>query len=48
MRNAALDSRLLKMAVGLALETAIVQRREPRDLTSLYSDPDRRKIAELH
>ena len=36
------------MAVGLALETAIVQRRETRQLTSLYSDPDRREIAELH
>jgi hypothetical protein len=43
-----MDSRLLKMAVGLALETAIVQRRETRELTSLYSDPDQRKIAELH
>ena len=43
-----MDSRLLKMAVGLALETAIVQRRETRELTALYSDPDRRKIAKLH
>ena len=43
-----MDSRLLKMAVGLALETAIAQRRETRELTSLYSDPNRRKIAELH
>jgi hypothetical protein len=48
MRIATLDSRLLKMAVGLALETAIVQRRETRELTSLYSNPDRRKIAKLH
>jgi hypothetical protein len=48
MKIATLDLRLLKMAVGLALETAIVQRRETRELTSLYSDPDRRKIAKLH
>jgi hypothetical protein len=48
MRIATLDSRLLKMAIGLALETAIVQRRETRELTSLYSNPDRRKIAKLH
>lgn len=43
-----MDPRLLKIAVGLALETAIVQRRETRELTSLYSDPDQRKIAKLH
>jgi hypothetical protein len=48
MKIATLDLRLLKMAVGLALETAIVQRRETRELTALYSDPDRRKIAKLH
>jgi hypothetical protein len=48
MKIATLDLRLLKMAVGLALETAIVQRRETKELTSLYSDPDRRKIAKLH
>jgi len=48
MKIAILDLRLLKMAVGLALEIAIVQRRETRELTSLYSDPDRRKIAKLH
>lgn len=43
-----MDSRLIRIAVGLALETAIVHRRETEELTSLFSDPDQRKISKLH
>ena len=46
--NSDLEPRALRIAVGLALESAILSRAETEDLASLYSDPDPRGVWELH
>jgi signal transduction histidine kinase len=43
-----LESRALKIAVGLALESAILSRAETGTLVSLYSDPNPQGVWELH
>jgi len=43
-----LDERLVKVVVGLALECALVNRRDSRLLFSLYSDADMDRVKELH
>jgi hypothetical protein len=43
-----LETRALRIAVGLALESAILSRAETGTLVSLYSDPDPRGVLELH
>ena len=43
-----MDSRFEKIVVGLALETAIVHRRDIQDLLVLYSEPEGGRIMELH
>ena len=45
---AKLDDRLLKIIIGLALESALVYRRVPKDLVSLYDEPEIARIGELH
>ncbi len=37
-----------KIVVGLALETAIVHRRDVRDLLALYSEPEFERLREIH
>ena len=46
--NPNLETRALRIAVGLALESAILSRAETGTLVSLYSDPDPRGVLELH
>lgn len=46
--NLTLEPRALKLAVGLALESAILSRAEIGVLVSLYSKPDLRGVWELH
>jgi hypothetical protein len=46
--NPDLEPRALRIAVGLALESAILSRAETGTLVSLYSDPDPRGVLELH
>ncbi len=46
--NPDLEPRALKIAVGLALESAILSRAETGTLVSLYSDPDPQGVLELH
>ena len=46
--NSDLEPRALRIAVGLALESAILSRAETGTLVSLYSDPDPRGVWELH
>ena len=43
-----MDERLVKVVVGLALECALVNRRDSRLLFSLYSDADMDRVKELH
>ncbi|MFB0558057.1 MAG: hypothetical protein ACETVY_02960 [Candidatus Bathyarchaeia archaeon] len=43
-----LDLRFEKIVVGLALENAIVHRRDIQDLLALYSEPEGGRIRELH
>ncbi len=43
-----MDSTFEKIVVGLALETAIVHRRDIRDLLALYSEPKGGRIRDLH
>jgi len=43
-----LDERLLRFVVGLALESALVHRRDNRTLVSLHSDPDLERVRELY
>lgn len=46
--NPNLETRALRIAIGLALESAILSRAEIGTLVSLYSDPDPRGVLELH
>lgn len=43
-----MDQRLLKIIIGLALESALVYRRVPDNLVSLYDEPKIDEIGELH
>ncbi|MFQ6052888.1 MAG: hypothetical protein ACE5OO_01480 [Candidatus Bathyarchaeia archaeon] len=43
-----MDERLVKVVVGLALESAFVNRRHARILASIYSDPDLERVRKLH
>ncbi len=43
-----MDKRLAKIAIGLALQTAIPHGREIETLLTLYSDPDLEKARKLH
>ncbi len=46
--NPNLELKALKIAVGLALESVILSRAETETLASLYSNPDLRRVWELH
>jgi len=43
-----LDKRLLRMAAGLALESALVSRMEAAPLAALYDEPDLARTIQLH
>jgi len=43
-----LDERWEKAVIGLALESALVHKRDTRTLVNLYSNPDRQQVRELH
>ncbi len=43
-----MEDKLVKIAIGLALENAIYNGQEIRRLTSLYSDPDMERALKLH
>jgi len=43
-----LDERFIKVVVGLALESAIVNRRDTQALMTLYAEPDLEHVRELH
>jgi len=43
-----LDERLVKVVVGLALESALVYRRDIRTLVDIYEDPNLMRVQELH